>query len=353
MVNWTDASELARDADAFNKVNVAFFGLYIWELFQTSDFEWSLFTGRRKFKWPLSCLLLSVPLLPSVVIDWDNHIVLRAIAAPILYAAESLTYFLPLPSIQALYTFNSIVGHLAVITASTCLMIKTWELWGNNWAVVAPLGVMALAHWGLIWRGMFLIHASWESDSIACVVTSVNANFLTVTFFYTMAFDFIIFSVACFKLFWDSNERGFNIWNLLFRDGLIFFFITFACNILPAVFDLLNLNPIMNVISTVPSGTMASVAACRVFIQADKARQDDTYTHQAAVIGTVGGGGRRGVHPRQSVFPPEVRVKTEQIVMDDYSSPSTANTPYEISRRSVESGKSSDEGAKVDRGHVL
>ena len=35
------------------KVNVSFFGLYLWELFQTCDFEWSLVTRRRKFQWPL------------------------------------------------------------------------------------------------------------------------------------------------------------------------------------------------------------------------------------------------------------------------------------------------------------
>lgn len=31
-----------------------FLGVYLWELFTTFDFEWSLITGRRKFTWPLS-----------------------------------------------------------------------------------------------------------------------------------------------------------------------------------------------------------------------------------------------------------------------------------------------------------
>ena len=36
-------------------------------------------------------------------------------------------------------------------------------------------------------------------------------------------------------MFWDSNDRGLNTWNLLFKDGLIFFVVAFAANILPAV----------------------------------------------------------------------------------------------------------------------
>lgn len=31
-----------------------FLGVYLWELFTTCDFEWSLIKGRRKFTWPLS-----------------------------------------------------------------------------------------------------------------------------------------------------------------------------------------------------------------------------------------------------------------------------------------------------------
>ena len=31
-----------------------FLGVYLWELFTTCDFEWSLINGRRRFTWPLS-----------------------------------------------------------------------------------------------------------------------------------------------------------------------------------------------------------------------------------------------------------------------------------------------------------
>jgi hypothetical protein len=52
--------ELTDLLDAFQKIIFAFFGLYIWELFMTSGFEWSLVTRRRKFHWPLVCLLVDL-----------------------------------------------------------------------------------------------------------------------------------------------------------------------------------------------------------------------------------------------------------------------------------------------------
>jgi len=45
------------DLDAFLKLTYALFGVYVWELFMTCDFEWSLITRRRRFRWPLVRLL--------------------------------------------------------------------------------------------------------------------------------------------------------------------------------------------------------------------------------------------------------------------------------------------------------
>ena len=52
--------QLTNILDAFQKIIFAFFGLYIWELFMTSGFEWSLVARRRKFHWPLVCLLVDL-----------------------------------------------------------------------------------------------------------------------------------------------------------------------------------------------------------------------------------------------------------------------------------------------------
>lgn len=72
MVNWSDPAEIARDSGmpadvsgetfwffefrglgAFLKLTYTLFGAYVWELFMTCDFEWSLITRRRRFRWPL------------------------------------------------------------------------------------------------------------------------------------------------------------------------------------------------------------------------------------------------------------------------------------------------------------
>lgn len=44
-------------SDIFLKLVFTLFGVYVWELFMTLDFEWSLVTRRRNFRWPLVRIL--------------------------------------------------------------------------------------------------------------------------------------------------------------------------------------------------------------------------------------------------------------------------------------------------------
>lgn len=37
----------------FDKLLFVLFGVYLWELTIQMNFEWSLITGRRSFRWPL------------------------------------------------------------------------------------------------------------------------------------------------------------------------------------------------------------------------------------------------------------------------------------------------------------
>lgn len=41
------------ESAVFHQLVFTLFGLYTWEVLTTWDFEWSLLTGRRTFRWPL------------------------------------------------------------------------------------------------------------------------------------------------------------------------------------------------------------------------------------------------------------------------------------------------------------
>jgi len=133
---------------------------------------------------------------------------------------------------------------MSILCASTSLMIRTIALWERKLAVVIPLGILCLAHWALLYRGMFIVHASWDSSLETCSVISTNPTLLKVNFFFTMGFDFVILCFTAVVLMKQSART--DLWKMLFKDGLVYFLVSFTTNSVPAMFNILDLNIVMN-----------------------------------------------------------------------------------------------------------
>ncbi|KAG7448994.1 uncharacterized protein BT62DRAFT_888496 [Guyanagaster necrorhizus] len=225
MVNWSDPTEIAKDSLVFQRLIFAIFGVCLWELFTTCGFEWSLITRRRQFRWPL-----------VIFFFLSRYCILLAFIGLII----SLSVTTQFPS-QALYTFNGWAGNMTILCASTSLMLRTMALWERRKSVVIPLSLLCAAHWGLLYRTMFIVHAAWEETASACVVVQTSPGILNVTFFFTMGFDFVILCFTAVALISKHTART-DLWKLLFNDGLVYFLVTFSCNCIPAVLNILNLN---------------------------------------------------------------------------------------------------------------
>ncbi|TFK27079.1 hypothetical protein FA15DRAFT_666815 [Coprinopsis marcescibilis] len=335
MVNWSDPVEIARGSEAFQKIIFAFFGLYVWELFMTSDFEWSLLSRKRRFHWPLVFFFLC------------RYCMLTAFVGLIV----SLSASSPI-NCMAIYTFNSWTGNMAILCASTCLMLRTIALWERRPLIIAILGVLCLAHWGLLYRGMFVVTAKWDDGVNSCVVTESDPLFLNITFFFTMGFDFVILVFTTVALL-NRNAAKSGLWKMLFHDGLVYFLISFTMNCIPAVLNILDLNPIMNVIATIPAATITSIAACRAVIRLVEFRSKEVYVHSAAVMGSNQGSGRpmppvQVKATKAHLTRPEVHVTTEHITMAEFPTSGT-NSPYQQTNRSHRSSYIIDGNSAKDQ----
>jgi len=293
MVNWQDPAEIQRDAEVFAKLIFSFFGLYLWELFMTCDFEWSLITRRRQFRLPLIFFFLC------------RYCMLFALIGLIL--SLSITTRV---DCKALFTFNSWVGNMAILCASTSLMLRTIVLWSRKLSVVIPLGVLCVGHWVLLWRGMFNVKAEWNEEAQACMVSAADPVLLNATFFFTMGFDFVILAFTAVALFMKHSART-DLWRLLIQDGLGYFLISFTCNCIPAVLAVLDLNTIMNVIATIPAATITAIASCRAVIRLLEFSSGDVFVQ-----------GKTGlISKAHKTTRPEIHVTTEHITMGEFDSP--------------------------------
>ncbi|KAI0771897.1 hypothetical protein BD413DRAFT_623974 [Trametes elegans] len=294
MVDWMSPEQLVREQMGYINVVFAFFGLYIWEVFQTSDFEWSVIQRRRKIRWHwvLFLFLCRYCMIMAAVSLMASFTVIRTV------------------NCQALYTFISWAGNMSIICASTTLMFRTIAVWNRKLAIAIPLSIICLAHWALLWRGMFIINAQYDPKSSSCAVQTTDRLFLLITFWTTTGFNLILAIVHVIGL--TQRDYGASFWQMLFEDGLIFYLIAFSCNALPAV-------TVMNV----------AMAACRTVTSlSEVGESDDLYVHSATQLSgpPVPPTAVRLQTMRASRYPPrpEVHVTTDQFVLEDEGSPHSA-----------------------------
>lgn len=244
MVAWTSTAELTLDSTVFLKFMHCLAGLYFWEWLVSLDFEWSFFTGKRRFHYPALFYFL-------------NRYCLLFTMVGILIALDTVQEV----NCQSLYTFNQIMGQSASGLASINLSIRTMALWSHDKRIVIPIVVVILGHWSLILQGV-LLTAVWVPGQ-GCLVTGTNNTILAATFIYSMCFDLVILLLSTYKCVLGVKGGRSQLMSLLFKDGLVYFFIAFFSNLLAVVFIMLNLNAVMSVIFNVPAAIFSTIVACR------------------------------------------------------------------------------------------
>ncbi|KAG8956350.1 hypothetical protein FRC04_004431 [Tulasnella sp. 424] len=278
MVNWMDPARIQEDAGIFQKLMLVCVGLYGWEVILTLPYDLSIFMGKRKFKYPM-------------VFYFACRYSLFFSLIGINIALNSTTKM----NCQALYVFNQLLGNIAIATASTLLMLRTIAVWSRNLKVVIPLCILSLGQWGILLHGVITVRASWSDVAKACVVTDTVPVFLDLIYVYTMAYDLLVLLVSSIGLIRTSGRS--DLWSLLFQDGIVYFVVAFTANCVATVFLLLDLNPAMNIIATVPAAVASSIVACRGFVRLS------TWASKEVYLPTHGEGHRPGLtagNPRAS-----------------------------------------------------
>jgi hypothetical protein len=192
-----------------------------------------------------------------------------------------------------------------VTLADVDQMIRTFAIWKRSWWVIIPLTILSLCQWAILFHGtQFQLEYSSKSAHNSCLKVLQSSRYLTRMLRPACSFLLVtkrtcglIFNISSVcspplqeytpcVLILESLAMGFDLtvlvlstiglllmpgrtslWKFLFRDGIAYFLIAFSANLLVAVFLLLDLNPIMNVMFSLPAACITASAATRSFIR--------------------------------------------------------------------------------------
>ncbi|OCH85020.1 hypothetical protein OBBRIDRAFT_344387 [Obba rivulosa] len=242
---WISPAAVAYDGGVWKDFVHGIFGLYVWELLTSMDFDFAYILGKRGFKWPLAFYYANRYIMLGTfigIVFWTN-------------VNDRLNCL-------ALYTSVQVFANLSLGLANINLSLRTMAIWNMSRRVVVPLVLIIMGHLTLLLVSALPLKALW-AQNVGCVTNADNVLILAALI-YTMCENFLILILTAWGLaFQLGRRRSSHIATLIFRDGLIFFLVAFSAEILAVIFIRLDLNPVMQTMANVIPTTVSTIAACR------------------------------------------------------------------------------------------
>ncbi|KAF9535215.1 hypothetical protein CPB83DRAFT_902076 [Crepidotus variabilis] len=262
MKDWNTISETLRDYQILVKMVHVLFGVYVWELLTSMDFEWDFITGKKKFRWPFIFYIAnrySVLLWTSFQLLLFNHSVQQPFAC------------------QAIYTLVYIFGQTALLTTSINLAIRTMAIWSNIF-VTAGLTLMILGNAVVIILEVYHSH-EFFLYGVGCITSSPDetAWWIRAALLYAMTLDFVVLALSIYKITIGTSPVSQHILKsgikprvpqskltqILFKHGMIYYLTAFLTGLVSVIFLSLRLNDAMNEMAIPPAQIISTIAACR------------------------------------------------------------------------------------------
>ncbi|KDQ51831.1 hypothetical protein JAAARDRAFT_184653 [Jaapia argillacea MUCL 33604] len=249
MVDWHDPDVLRQEDTAFMGAFAFCIGLYIWDFLQTLWFEWALVMRKLPMRWPY---------IPYFV---GRYAVLSLFAALLTMGLTS-SY-----DCSATIRFMLVSFAFAVGGASVNLTIRTVVIWRCNRYVTALLVVISVFHWTALFFFAGHFTQARPRANGTCDIDSHGDGSLTAVYAMTIILDLLVFvlSIVGLARFADPAQGGrrTRLWRAVLKQGIGYFLLTLLLNVPSLVFASLNLNLMMEVMSSLPAMICSVMASCR------------------------------------------------------------------------------------------
>ncbi|KAH9069362.1 hypothetical protein EDB83DRAFT_2551226 [Lactarius deliciosus] len=245
MTDWKNPAVVKAEFAALIKFFHAMGGVLIWEFLVNLGFDYSFFTGKRKFRSSF-LLYLGARWFPLFAV------------VGILVGFDSANRINCQTYVIFVFTFS----HLSFAFASALIVLRIAAIWGLNKIAISIASAAWLANTGSQIHSIAVVHATW-SGSI-CEIT--NTHETKTNILVTFITDLVLLALMLTGLLRGKNahQRG-GVWWILYTQGLAWMIIVVVAEVPATVFILLNRNDPMNLMFQVPALIIMAIGASRVY----------------------------------------------------------------------------------------
>jgi len=158
-----------------------------------------------------------------------------------------------------------IVFYLPLASTMLLIVLRTIAIWNRNKVVtVLAVGVW-LVYLAFLIQATFRLRSVWSAGNDACTPPTMERDKVPLTIMVVIDIALVL---AMFLGLLRLRDRGggmFGLVRLLWKQGVIWLFFCTGTGITTVVFVWLDLNPIFNIIFTLPGMISFSITATRIY----------------------------------------------------------------------------------------
>ncbi|KAH9954843.1 hypothetical protein BC827DRAFT_1240399 [Russula dissimulans] len=236
---------------AFVKMCHALDSLYLWEFFNNLGYEWSVVRGLRPYRWSI----------------WLYSLTRVAALVAVILNMVGINVTSPL-NCQVWLIFQLVFGYLAFAVASLLIVLRIIAIWNKHRGVVAVATGIWVINIGFLIQGIARLRATrttYIRELQICVISDTERSKPNII--VTLITDVVLLVIMLIGLirFRQCGGGTFGLGRLLWKQGVIWLFLASIAEVPPTVFICLNLNYPFNLMFQVPSLTIMSIAATRIY----------------------------------------------------------------------------------------
>ncbi|VDB90043.1 unnamed protein product [Peniophora sp. CBMAI 1063] len=251
--DWNDQRTLDAQYYGFSKIQHALYGIFLWELVNSLEFDLALVTTKRLESASslyarlvyLSCRYLTLAALTSIAIGSTPTSRLKIDCKAWMICTLALSF-------------------AAVTSASTLIAIRAIAIFNRRKSVIVAFALVLTAQLASFVYEVSRADATESPANETCIFLNTETNRLNVT--ATFVTDtFLLVSMLFGLLRWKDARRKRGIWDVLWRQGIMWLSLATLAELPSVVFIWLNLNQVMNVIFFTPELIILIIGATRMY----------------------------------------------------------------------------------------
>ncbi|KAH9015237.1 hypothetical protein EDB84DRAFT_1527108 [Lactarius hengduanensis] len=196
-------------------------GIYIWEWVSTVQFEWEVFTGRRRFRWSF------------VVYELCRTLCLASIIT--LVAGLNLAHYINCEAwLRALLVFS----YFSIAFSSLLILLRGVAIWGRSLTVLVFTASVWLCNIGTSIYSVMQGSVVWVPVINTCLITQTTRFRWGIT--VNLITDVILLTVMFAGVLNKRSTTG--LWRVLYIQGLLWILVAVLSKILPATLSWINID---------------------------------------------------------------------------------------------------------------